>query len=114
MHTMPHVFSFFSRQRYALFFVMAFRGYAMAGGRSLLRVPAKQPHNIFRQAAVMRTASSTSDASAEDLHHQYAVPKVDTPTLAVVGSAKRFPVRRVYCVGSNYRYDDAMSWFLER
>lgn len=33
----------------------------------------------------------------------YAVPKVAVPTLAVVGSNKRFPVRRVYCVGSNYR-----------
>lgn len=33
----------------------------------------------------------------------YAVKKLPTPTLSVVGSEKRFPVRRVYCVGSNYR-----------
>eukprot|EP00752_Nemacystus_decipiens_P012482 g11056.t1 len=47
--------------------------------------------------------ASTAAAPADSLHHQFAVPKVDTPTLAVVGSDKRFPVRRVYCVGSNYR-----------
>lgn len=27
------------------------------------------------------------------------------PTLTVIGSDRRYPVRRVYCVGSNYRYD---------
>lgn len=26
------------------------------------------------------------------------------PTLTVIGSDRRYPVRRVYCVGSNYRY----------
>jgi fumarylpyruvate hydrolase len=30
------------------------------------------------------------------------VPVVDPATLAVAGSAARFPVRRVYCVGRNY------------
>ncbi|CAN0025768.1 unnamed protein product, partial [Ectocarpus sp. 13 AM-2016] len=34
---------------------------------------------------------------------QYAVPRVAPPSLAVVGSDQKFPVRRVYCVGSNYR-----------
>lgn len=50
----------------------------------------------------MMTASTAAAAPADDLH-QYAVPKVEAPTLAVVGSDNRFPVRRVYCVGSNYR-----------
>ncbi len=27
---------------------------------------------------------------------------VETPTIAVAGSAERFPVRRIYCVGQNY------------
>ena len=50
----------------------------------------------------MASTAAAAAAAAEDLH-RYAVPKVDAPTLAVVGSDKRFPVRRVYCVGSNYR-----------
>jgi len=28
--------------------------------------------------------------------------RVETPTIAVAGSAERFPVRRIYCVGQNY------------
>lgn len=34
----------------------------------------------------------------------YAVSKFPEPTLSVHGTDKRFPVRRIYCVGSNYRY----------
>ncbi|MDB5559097.1 MAG: fumarylacetoacetate hydrolase [Enterovirga sp.] len=30
------------------------------------------------------------------------IPVVPTPTLAIAGSADRFPVRRIYCVGRNY------------
>lgn len=30
------------------------------------------------------------------------LPRLTTPTLAVAGSADRFPVRRIYCVGLNY------------
>jgi fumarylpyruvate hydrolase len=33
---------------------------------------------------------------------QFAVPPEPRPTLAVRGSALRFPVRRVYCIGRNY------------
>lgn len=31
-----------------------------------------------------------------------AFPAWDIPTLAVVGSDERFPVRRVFCMGLNY------------
>jgi fumarylpyruvate hydrolase len=30
------------------------------------------------------------------------LPEVTTPTTAIAGSADRFPVRRIYCVGQNY------------
>lgn len=32
----------------------------------------------------------------------YAIPLWEQPSLPIVGSAERFPVRRVYCVGRNY------------
>jgi len=32
----------------------------------------------------------------------YAVPFFEVPSLPVAGSEKRFPVRRIYCVGRNY------------
>src|SRR5690606_11162747 len=32
----------------------------------------------------------------------FAVPAWEVPTLPVVGSADRFPVRRIYCIGRNY------------
>lgn len=32
----------------------------------------------------------------------YVIPPAPTPSLPVVGSTARFPVRRVYCVGRNY------------
>jgi fumarylpyruvate hydrolase len=33
---------------------------------------------------------------------KYVIPSWDLPSLAVDGSADRFPVRRIYCVGRNY------------
>lgn len=33
---------------------------------------------------------------------EYVIPQPKTPSLAVAGSASRFPIRRVYCVGRNY------------
>ena len=30
------------------------------------------------------------------------LPQVTVPSLAIAGSARRFPVRRIYCVGRNY------------
>jgi fumarylpyruvate hydrolase len=30
------------------------------------------------------------------------IPHVETPTIAIVGTTDRFPVRRIYCVGQNY------------
>ena len=32
----------------------------------------------------------------------YAIPLWNQPSLPIVGSAERFPVRRIYCVGRNY------------
>src|SRR5471030_2524981 len=31
-----------------------------------------------------------------------SVPVVTPPTVAIAGSAERFPVRRIFCVGQNY------------
>jgi len=33
---------------------------------------------------------------------QHAVPAAERPTVAVAGTARVFPVRRIYCVGRNY------------
>lgn len=30
------------------------------------------------------------------------LPKVEVPTVAIAGSTRRFPVRRIFCVGQNY------------
>ncbi len=32
----------------------------------------------------------------------FAIPAWDIPSLAIAGSADRFPVRRIYCIGRNY------------
>ena len=32
----------------------------------------------------------------------FAVPAWEVPSLPVEGSADRFPVRRIYCIGRNY------------
>ena len=34
--------------------------------------------------------------------NSYIIPVRDVPSLAISGSADRFPIRRVYCVGRNY------------
>ncbi|CAN0305925.1 unnamed protein product [Pylaiella littoralis] len=61
------------------------------------------PDVRFASASSSSFSSAASSSAAEDLGPSYAVPKAAVPTLTVVGSHKRFPVRRVYCVGSNYR-----------
>ena len=33
----------------------------------------------------------------------YDIPSVEQATISIEGSEKRFPVRRIYCVGRNYR-----------
>lgn len=89
----------------------------MVHRRGLLASCQALRHAVPKRAAVMhgqasppreqqqsRCNSSTSSSDAGDLRPFFAVPKIATPSLAVVGSDKRFPVRRVYCVGSNYRY----------
>lgn len=85
---------------------MAYRSSWLTGRRGIYHA-ATAAARRRRAPTGGRNASSSSypAASAEDLDGvlSYAVPKVAVPTLAVVGSNKRFPVRRVYCVGSNYR-----------
>ena len=38
----------------------------------------------------------------------FLFPPAPTPSLPIIGSNKRFPVRRIYCVGRNYG-DHALS-----
>ena len=45
-------------------------------------------------AGTARTAGAATDA--------FVIPAPAVPSLHVAGSARRFPVRRVYCVGRNY------------
>lgn len=45
-------------------------------------------------AGTARTAGAAADA--------FVIPAPTVPSLPVAGSARRFPVRRVYCVGRNY------------
>lgn len=45
-------------------------------------------------AGTARTAGAATDA--------FVIPAPAVPSLPVAGSARRFPVRRVYCVGRNY------------
>lgn len=50
----------------------------------------------------MAMAATGSQASAATKHDDLALPPPALITLPVVGSDKRFPVRRIYCVGRNY------------
>lgn len=58
--------------------------------------------NLIKQGLVS-SSKADAGAGAAGAADVYAVKKLPTPTLSVVGSDRRFPVRRVYCVGSNYR-----------
>jgi fumarylpyruvate hydrolase len=49
-------------------------------------------------AATFRNAQAASMTKPADL----ALPAPLRPTLPIIGSDKRFPVRRIYCVGRNY------------
>lgn len=60
-------------------------------------------HAACRRHATVVHAKQQRAISNSGHQQSYAVPKSPTPTLSVLGSDKRFPVRRVYCVGSNYR-----------
>ena len=41
-------------------------------------------------------------ANSPDTGEDYVIDVPQTPTLPVVGTSQRYPVRRVYCVGRNY------------
>lgn len=43
-------------------------------------------------------ASQGAQAAVPD----YAIPSTGIPTLPIVGTGERFPVRRIYCMGMNY------------
>jgi fumarylpyruvate hydrolase len=54
-------------------------------------------------AAVGATAFGTLSASADAQDNEYVFDAPDVVSMAVDGSDQRFPVRRVYCLGRNYR-----------
>jgi fumarylpyruvate hydrolase len=54
-------------------------------------------------AAVGATALGTFSNSAEAQETEYVIDAPDVVSMAVDGSDKRFPVRRVFCLGRNYR-----------
>lgn len=81
---------------------MAFRASLLAGQRPLCNAVASLAPSVRRNLAAVRCPRAAfAAAAAAEIQ---AVPKVEVPTLAVAGSEDRFPVRRVYCVGSNYRF----------
>jgi fumarylpyruvate hydrolase len=41
--------------------------------------------------------------------NSYVIPAIATPSLAVAGGNKRFPIRRIFCVGRNYWWDASQS-----
>lgn len=77
---------------------MALRGSLLAFRRPLFNPPAGLAPAARGKLAVMH-CSRTGPTAA----YSGGVPKAEVPTLALLGSDERFPVRRVYCVGSNYR-----------
>ncbi|CAM9957076.1 unnamed protein product, partial [Scytosiphon promiscuus] len=77
----------------------------LANSQALRQLATKRAAVVCRKASsppmMKQNIRSSSTLDAGDL--RFAVPKVAAPSLAVAGSDRRFPVRRVYCVGSNYR-----------
>jgi fumarylpyruvate hydrolase len=54
--------------------------------------------------AALGAAAAVSPLATQAAQAQtgYVIPAPDATSLPVVGSAQRFPVRRIYCVGRNY------------
>lgn len=76
---------------------MALRGSLLAFRSPLFNASASLVPSARRKLAAMHCSRVGPTAEYS------GVPKVEVPTLALLGSNERFPVRRVYCVGSNYR-----------
>lgn len=53
-------------------------------------------------SAAAATAACLSDAAAAQ-SSSYVIAAPETVSMEIVGSSQRFPVRRVYCLGRNYR-----------
>lgn len=90
--------------------MMAHRGVLCAGRRTTVRELSCKGGGSYaafcstRHAAINAKQQQRSVSSnCSGRQPSYAVPKAPTPTLSVLGSEECFPVRRVYCVGSNYR-----------
>ena len=47
-------------------------------------------------------ASIAPSSDSSELSGEFVIPAPPAPSLPVAGTAQRFPVRRVYCVGRNY------------
>lgn len=56
---------------------------------------------LARGAAVAAVASVTTEASAQA--SEYVIDPPSVVSMEIAGSDRRFPVRRVYCLGRNYR-----------
>lgn len=39
--------------------------------------------------------------------HDYVIPSIDTPSLTIADDHRRFPIRRVFCIGRNYPWPGA-------
>jgi fumarylpyruvate hydrolase len=74
---------------------MARKGYTKAAGRRSARAG-----QALSSRLGFRTTAEPPLAIGARMN--YAIPAWDIPSLAVVGSAERFPVRRIFCVGRNY------------
>jgi fumarylpyruvate hydrolase len=56
---------------------------------------------LARGAAVVTAASVSANSSAQTA--EYVIDPPPVVSMEIAGSDKRFPVRRVYCLGRNYR-----------
>ena len=60
---------------------------------------------FLKSCALVAGASATAGVSADALAEEqggYVIAPVGTPSIDVAGSDKRFPLRRIYCLGRNY------------
>ena len=58
--------------------------------------------NIDLKCQIYLISRSGAAAHLAYCGSMFALPQIPIPSVAIVGSALRFPVRRIYCVGRNY------------
>ena len=57
----------------------------------------------FFQVAALGAAGVTLSSRAEAASPGYVISPAAIPSLPVIGTTDRFPVRRIYCIGMNYQ-----------